>query len=36
MSWRDLMCGEPRPEHVGRRLTLAEAVEYALRSIDSA
>jgi aspartyl-tRNA synthetase len=23
MSWRDLMCGEPRSEHVGRRLTLA-------------
>ena len=23
MSWRDLMCGEPRAEHVGRRLTLA-------------
>jgi aspartyl-tRNA synthetase len=23
MSWRDLMCGEPRPEHVGRTLTLA-------------
>jgi len=23
MSWRDLMCGEPRPEHVGRRVTLA-------------
>ena len=23
MSWRDLMCGEPRPEHVGRELTLA-------------
>ena len=23
MSWRDLMCGEPRPEHVGRQLTLA-------------
>ena len=22
-GWRDLMCGEPRPEHVGRRLTLA-------------
>ena len=23
MSWRDLMCGEPRPEHVGRELALA-------------
>ena len=23
MSWRDLMCGEPRSEHVGRALTLA-------------
>ena len=23
MSWRDLMCGEVRPEHVGKRLTLA-------------
>jgi aspartyl-tRNA synthetase len=23
MIWRDLMCGEVRPEHVGRRLTLA-------------
>jgi aspartyl-tRNA synthetase len=23
MSWRDAMCGEPRPEDVGRRLTLA-------------
>jgi aspartyl-tRNA synthetase len=23
MKWRDLMCGEVRPEHVGRRLTLA-------------
>jgi aspartyl-tRNA synthetase len=23
MKWRDLMCGEPRPEHVGRRITLA-------------
>jgi aspartyl-tRNA synthetase len=22
-EWRDLMCGEPRPEHVGRRLALA-------------
>jgi len=23
MSWRDLMCGDARPEHVGRELTLA-------------
>ena len=23
MRWRDLLCGEVRPEHVGRRLTLA-------------
>ena len=23
MNWRDLMCGEPRPEHVGSELTLA-------------
>ena len=23
MSWRDLMCGKPRLEHVGRRVTLA-------------
>jgi aspartyl-tRNA synthetase len=23
MSWRDLRCGEPRPEHVGRTLKLA-------------
>src|SRR3954471_8808174 len=23
MSWRDLMCGEPRTEHVGRRLALS-------------
>ena len=23
MTWRDLMCGEVRPEHVGQRLTLA-------------
>ena len=23
MTWRDLMCGEVRPEHVGKRITLA-------------
>jgi aspartyl-tRNA synthetase len=23
MSWRDLLCGEVRPEHVGRRVTLS-------------
>src|SRR5438270_6861962 len=23
MSWRDLRCGEPRPEHEGRAVTLA-------------
>ena len=23
MSWRDLTCGEPRPEHEGRTATLA-------------
>ena len=23
MSWRDLMCGEPRPEHVGRTVKVA-------------
>jgi aspartyl-tRNA synthetase len=23
MSWRDVMCGDPRPEHVGQTLTLA-------------
>jgi aspartyl-tRNA synthetase len=23
VNWRDLTCGEPRPEHVGRRLALA-------------
>ena len=23
MNWRDLMCGDVRPEHVGQRLALA-------------
>jgi aspartyl-tRNA synthetase len=23
MKWRDMMCGEPRPEHVGQRVTLS-------------
>src|SRR2546430_15404398 len=23
MTWRDLLCGDVRPEHVGRRVTLA-------------
>ena len=23
MKWRDLMCGDVRPEHVGQRLTLS-------------
>src|SRR6266542_4337224 len=23
MSWRDLRCGEPRPEHEGRTITMA-------------
>ncbi len=27
MSWRDLTCGEPRPEHVGRRLSVAGWVD---------
>ena len=27
MSWRDMMCGEPRVEHVGRRLTLSGWVD---------
>jgi aspartyl-tRNA synthetase len=27
MSWRDLRCGEPRPEQVGQRLTLAGWVD---------
>ena len=27
MSWRDLRCGEPRPDQVGRRLTLAGWVD---------
>ena len=26
MSWRDLRCGEPRPDRVGQRLTLAGAI----------
>ena len=31
MTWRDLMCGDARPEHVGRELTLAG---WAARSRD--
>ncbi|HSI98337.1 MAG TPA: aspartate--tRNA ligase [Gaiellaceae bacterium] len=31
MSWRDLMCGEPRPGHVGRTVTL---VGWAARRRD--
>ena len=27
MSWRDLLCGQVRPEHVGRKLTLAGWVD---------
>jgi aspartyl-tRNA synthetase len=27
VSWRDILCGEPRPEHVGRRLTVAGWVD---------
>ncbi len=27
MSWRDLLCGDVRPEHVGKRLTLAGWVD---------
>jgi aspartyl-tRNA synthetase len=27
MSWRDVMCGDPRPEHVGQALTLSGWVD---------
>ena len=27
MTWRDMMCGEPRLEHVGRELTLSGWVD---------
>ena len=31
VTWRDLMCGEARPEHVGQRLTLAGWAGFAAR-----